>query len=124
MNDAGDSGYAQRPWMMTPILGAEPNTPEEYYTRRHCSTRNVVERCFGILKTRFRCLLAHRVMHYDPLKAGKIVNACVVLHNFINDTQIAIDEEAMTLDHQHQPVDVRHEIQHNNVTRQVYIHNG
>ncbi|CAH0720890.1 unnamed protein product, partial [Brenthis ino] len=32
----GDSGYAQRPWMMTPIIGAAPGSPEEYYTDLHC----------------------------------------------------------------------------------------
>lgn len=30
---------------------------------------------------RFRCLLKHRVLHYTPTTAGRIVNACSVLHN-------------------------------------------
>lgn len=70
--------------MMTPILGAAPGSPAEYYTNQHCRVRNTVERCIGVLKSRWRCLLAHRVLHYDPVKAAKIVNACVVLHNIAN----------------------------------------
>lgn len=51
--------------MMTPIIGAAPGSPEEYYTELHCRARNTVERCIGVLKSRWRCLLAHRVLHYD-----------------------------------------------------------
>lgn len=32
----------------------------------------------------FRCLLVARALHYNPIKAGKIVNACCVLHNIAN----------------------------------------
>lgn len=99
----GDSGYAQRDWMMTPILHAAPNSPEEYYTKRHVGTRNVVERCFGVLKSRFRCLLAHRVMHYDPVKAGKIFNACAVVHNLINDPSFPIENDEIERDNRRQP---------------------
>ncbi|XP_045509508.1 putative nuclease HARBI1 [Colias croceus] len=88
----GDSGYAQRPWMMTPILGAGSGTPEEYYTNLHCRVRNTVEWCIGVLKARWRCLLAHRVLHYDPVTAVKIVNACVVLHNIANMQNAEIPE--------------------------------
>lgn len=70
---------------MQPILNATPNSPEEYYTNVHCKTRNVIERCFGVLKTRWRCLLSQRVLYYQPIKAAKIVNACAVLHNLVND---------------------------------------
>ncbi|XP_048516636.1 putative nuclease HARBI1 [Dendroctonus ponderosae] len=45
------------------------------------SARNVIERCFGVLKQRFRCLLKHRVLHYSPEKAAKIVLSCAILHN-------------------------------------------
>lgn len=67
--------------MMTPILGADENSPQEYYTQRQTSVRSLIERVNGTLKMRFRCLLKHRVLHYDPVKAAKIANACCVLHN-------------------------------------------
>lgn len=81
MNFSGDSGYPLRPWLLTPILDAVPGSREEIYTRRHIQARNCIERCFGLLKSRWRCLLRHRTLHYHPVKAGKIVLACSVLHN-------------------------------------------
>lgn len=77
----GDSGYPQRPWLMTPILNSEPGSQEDTYTRRHVQARSRIERCFGLLKARWRCMLRHRVLHYHPEMASKIINACCVLHN-------------------------------------------
>ncbi|KAL0818798.1 hypothetical protein ABMA28_008125 [Loxostege sticticalis] len=77
---------------MTPILGAAPGIPEEHYTTLHCRVRNTVERCIGVLKECWRCFLAHRVLHYDPIMSGKIVNACIVLHNIANASRIALPE--------------------------------
>lgn len=92
----GDSGYPLQPWLMTPIPGALAGTPEGIYTSRHSSARNVVERCFGVLKQRFRCLLKDRVLHYDHRMAGLITYACVVLHNICRMHNLPqIDEEAI-----------------------------
>ncbi|KAF9793743.1 hypothetical protein SFRURICE_003567 [Spodoptera frugiperda] len=77
----GDSGYALRRYMMTPIVNTSPGSPEASYTYLHTKTRNIVERTIGLLKARFRCLLVHRVLHYSPIVAASIVNACTVLHN-------------------------------------------
>ncbi|XP_017479894.1 PREDICTED: putative nuclease HARBI1 isoform X1 [Rhagoletis zephyria] len=51
----GDSGYPLQPWLMTPI-SATSCTAEERYNIAHKSTRALVERCIGLLKSRFRCL--------------------------------------------------------------------
>lgn len=67
--------------MMTPIVDAPEGSPQQYYTKLHCSARNTVERTIGVLKNRWRCLLRHRVLHYHPDVAAKIINACCVLHN-------------------------------------------
>ncbi|CAB3221877.1 unnamed protein product [Arctia plantaginis] len=80
----GDSGYPLRKWMMTPILNTTEGTPQQYYYDLHVTARNTVERCIGVLKARFRCLLAARALHYAPNTAGQIVNACCVLHNIAN----------------------------------------
>lgn len=77
----GDSGYPLEPWLLTPIENADINTPEGQYTQAHIKARNCIERCFGVLKQRFRCLLKHRILHYDPVRAAKIIYSCVVLHN-------------------------------------------
>lgn len=66
---------------MTPIHNPAPGSPEERYNTAQMSIRSQIERCNGILKNRFRCLLKHRVLHYTPERASTIINACVVLHN-------------------------------------------
>ncbi len=57
----------------------------------HTKLRNVVERCNGLLKGRFRCLLKHRTMHYQPSVASKIINACACLHNWCIENNIDSD---------------------------------
>jgi len=68
---------------MLPLPHAEEGTPEYYYTKLHCQCRNAVERCIGVLKARWRCLLCDRTLHYEPTFVGFIVNACAVLHNIL-----------------------------------------
>nr|CAI5826194.1 unnamed protein product [Callosobruchus analis] len=78
----GDSGYPLRPWLLTPLqYETQPNSPEDRYNNAHKVTRCTIERCNGVLKSRFRCLLRHRVLHYGPETASQITNACAVLHN-------------------------------------------
>ncbi|XP_059058955.1 putative nuclease HARBI1 [Achroia grisella] len=86
----GDSGFTQKAYMMTPILKYEEGSPEEYYTKIHHRTHSIMQRCIVTLKSRWKCLLPHRVLHYNPAKAGKIVNACAVLNNIANSYNIAI----------------------------------
>jgi len=51
----GDSGYACRPFLMTPYIN-----PVERHQRRynssHASTRSAIERTFGVWKRRFHVL--------------------------------------------------------------------
>lgn len=77
----GDSGYPQQPWLMTPVPNPPPGSPQERYNQRHAITRNSIERCIGVLKSRFRCLSIERKLRYSPEKAGNIATACAVLHN-------------------------------------------
>lgn len=86
----GDSGYPLRPTLMTPIVDTEPDSPQRYYTDMHCRVRNTVERCIGLIKSRFRCLLVDRKLHYHPTMAGYITNACVVLHNIANTARLPV----------------------------------
>jgi len=77
----GDSGYSLRSWMMTPVLDAVPDSPEASYNTKQMKCRSLIEQCNGLLKMRFRCLLKHKVLHYSPPIASKIINTCCILHN-------------------------------------------
>ncbi|XP_029178453.1 putative nuclease HARBI1 [Nylanderia fulva] len=90
----GDSGYALRPWMMTPIMDNNLNIATRRYNDRQKSTRSLIERCNGVLKMRFRCLLKHRVLHYRPDVCSKIINACTILHNMCIHDKVPLPDEA------------------------------
>lgn len=85
---AGDSGYALRPWLLTPVINAAQRSPEDRYNVAHRRIRSLIERTNGLLKMRFRCLLKHRILHYKPDVASRIVNACVVLHNMCIEEKV------------------------------------
>ena len=77
----GDSGYPLRSWLMTPIN--HPHSPAEHtYNAAHKTTRCVIERCFRILKSRFR-ILDHTggTLCHKPAKVCKIILTCCILHN-------------------------------------------
>lgn len=47
------------------------------------STRTLVERMIGVLKTRFRCIMGERQLRYHQTKVSKIIHTCATLHNFL-----------------------------------------
>ncbi|KAF3959377.1 hypothetical protein CMV_015805 [Castanea mollissima] len=49
--------------------------------RLHSSLRNVIERCFGVLKARFPIL--KMMPRYKPCRQGNVMRACCTIHNFI-----------------------------------------
>ncbi|GBN64757.1 Putative nuclease HARBI1 [Araneus ventricosus] len=77
----GDAAYPLKPWLMTPISNADEDSSSARYNDAHTWARNTIERCNGLLKSRFRCCQRSRQLHYSPEKAGLIINACAVLHN-------------------------------------------
>jgi len=77
----GDDGYGLEPWLFTPLKHEVAGSPRYQYNEDLCSARSCVERLFGVWKSVFRCLSAQRQLMYEPDMAGKIVNACAVLHN-------------------------------------------
>ncbi|OWF49490.1 nuclease HARBI1 [Mizuhopecten yessoensis] len=88
----GDSGYPLKEWLMTPINNPRPGQ-EERYNSAHCRTRNVVERAFGVLKARFRCL--HKTggsLPYHPQKCAKIIECAIRLHNLAIDHRVPLME--------------------------------
>jgi len=78
---------------MTPLPHYREGTRQFKYTIKHCKARNVVERFFGVFKSVWRCLSYQRVLMYSPDMAGKIVNACAVLHNMRINYRVPVEEE-------------------------------
>ncbi|XP_061585772.1 putative nuclease HARBI1 isoform X2 [Cololabis saira] len=55
---------------------------ERRYTSAQTKTRNIVERCIGVVKSRFRCIdRSGGVLQYTPEKACKIITSAFILHN-------------------------------------------
>lgn len=96
----GDSGYPLEPWLLTPV--SQPTSrQEEKFNAMQIRARNSVERAFGVLKSRFRCVHKNRVLHYRPDKAAIIFYSCAILHNMMvdcglndeHDDDVIYDEE-------------------------------
>ncbi|XP_054918576.1 putative nuclease HARBI1 [Dermacentor andersoni] len=78
----------RRLWVSLGALAADASArtpswryPEGRFNKAHASMRNVVERCIGVLKSRFGCLQHYRTMLYSPDRAAAIIGACAALHN-------------------------------------------
>lgn len=115
----GDSGYPCTPYLITPIL--RPSTNEEQlYNHHHIRTRNVVERCFGIWKQRFRILLEVMRGSYTTIKTTIV--ACAVLHNL----SIIFNEEQaiMHLQHEDEESDIVMDDDVAVITRNQFIENN
>jgi hypothetical protein len=94
----GDSGYALKPYLITPLLNPA-NPQEERFNRAQMRSRVVIEQTFGILKRRFTCL--HDGLRVNPQRACEYVVACAVLHNFgiaANDILPPVDNDALNPD--------------------------
>ncbi|KAK2868835.1 hypothetical protein Q7C36_000706 [Tachysurus vachellii] len=65
----GDSGYAQNNFLFTPS------------SCTHIRTRGIVERMFGVWKSRFQCL--RRTLRFEPRRCCIVIIAAAVLHNYI-----------------------------------------
>ncbi|KAJ1089568.1 hypothetical protein NDU88_002719 [Pleurodeles waltl] len=76
-----DQGYGIQPWIMTPF-GNPSTAAERAYNEAHRRTRSIVERTFGILKSRFRCLdITGGSLLYSPEMVCRIILTCAILHN-------------------------------------------
>ncbi|XP_024019308.1 uncharacterized protein LOC112090976 [Morus notabilis] len=61
--------------------GTQPRNAQEYFNMKHSHARNVIERCFGLLNSRWVILCSPS---FFPIKTqNRIILACCLLHNFI-----------------------------------------
>lgn len=87
--------------------GAHPVSAEEYFNMKHSQARNVIERCFGLLKMRWGIL--RNTTWYRRKAVSRIILACALMHNFIR-TYMTIDPmESLIGD------DVQEDISENNI---------
>nr|XP_034591814.1 protein ALP1-like [Setaria viridis] len=93
-----DSGYPNRTGYLAPYKGIKYHLPEfrsgpmpkgmkETFNYAHSSLRNVIERSFGVLKMKWRILLG--IPSFPMHKQSKIIVACMALHNFIRENDMA-----------------------------------
>ncbi|CAG2256750.1 HARBI1 [Mytilus edulis] len=95
----GDSGYACKPYLVTPYLRPSDQS-QERYNGSHCRTRVTIERAFGWWKRRFHCLHGELRMHPERLAHNDALHcfkgACAVLHNLailLREPQLDQDQD-------------------------------
>ncbi|KAL2466949.1 putative harbinger transposase-derived nuclease [Abeliophyllum distichum] len=95
-----DSGYPNMPGFLAPYRGQRYHLRdyvgrgrlrenEELFNYRHSSCRNIIERCIGVLKTRFPILKF--ITNYPLTRQRQIPTACCTIHNFIRQ-ELALDK--------------------------------
>ena len=90
----GDNGYACKDYLLTPLL--QPSTNQQIrYNESHKSTRNTVERCIGLLKSKFRCLSQDSKMRLKLDTALIVTVVCAILHNLSLSNEQDIRQKLM-----------------------------
>ena len=94
----GDSSFAERPFMRTPIVAPDTRA-KKFYNYKHSGMRSRIENAFGRLKWKFPALRTGLLFALPncPL----IIGACVVLYNFILEYEgasgcVDIRDDALT----------------------------
>ena len=80
----GDGGYpclSEPIGLITPYREPVRNPVERRFNKIHAKARSVIERAFGILKTRWRSLF-FKALEVQPAFAVKVIACCAILHNF------------------------------------------
>ncbi|XP_074558495.1 protein ANTAGONIST OF LIKE HETEROCHROMATIN PROTEIN 1-like [Curcuma longa] len=109
-----DAGYTNGQGFLAPYRGTRyhvqewaqgsraPQNYQEYFNKKHSSARNIIERCFGLLKKRWTIL---RSPSFYPIKTqNRIIIACCLLQNFIRMNMDSDPEENTTIEPEHMPV--------------------
>ncbi|XP_041435666.1 uncharacterized protein LOC108706783 isoform X3 [Xenopus laevis] len=87
----GDDAYPLTEYLLTPVKDAKTKA-EEQYNAAHKLAHSIIERTFGSIKSRFRCLdRSGGVLQYSPEKGAQIILACCILHNLAVSRNLHVD---------------------------------
>lgn len=87
----GDKAYPMLPWIVKPYPDRGLNAEQVSFNYRQSQARMVVERAFGRLKGRWRCLIKPQDHHITLV--SQVTAACCVLHNLCEEQNEEFDEE-------------------------------
>ena len=88
----GDATYTLEPYMMTPYKDTGVlNASQRNYNYKHSVTRNIIERAFTLLKSRFPRLKLVELKNMEEL-CSYIIAVCT-LHNFALYEEIRLGDE-------------------------------
>ncbi|KAJ1123025.1 hypothetical protein NDU88_001498 [Pleurodeles waltl] len=89
----GDSGYPSLSWLLTPVRNPRTRA-EERDNEAQGRTQKIIQRTFGLLKARFRCLhMTGGSLFYSPKKVCQIIVACCMLQNLALRQQVPFLQE-------------------------------
>ena len=93
----GDAAYPLLPWLLKPFReGRDLTEAQTNFNYRHSQARMTVERAFGRLKGRWRCLLKRCDAHISYVSS--IISACCVLHNYCEMSNEEWEDEEVAID--------------------------
>ena len=92
----GDGAYRPVRWILKPYTRHNNLTRAQRHFNSHvCKARALVERAFGILKVRWRCL--YKMMEQNIENVPSIIIACCVLHNICQERNERLRDEDLQL---------------------------
>lgn len=97
-----DAGYCNAKGFLAPYRGQRyhlnefdghrPQTAQEFYNMKHSKARNCIEKCFGLLKGRWKILASPSFFSIQT--QVRIIMACCLLHNLIRQNMSVDPQEA------------------------------
>lgn len=91
----GDEAFGLHKHLLRPFGGTHLTLEKRVFNYRLCRARRYVECAFGILTNKWRVF--HRALNVHPDFAVDIVNACIVLHNFVRERDGYLVDDTTTI---------------------------
>lgn len=87
----GDPAYPLRPWLLTPFPAGALTAAQQRFNYRLSKARVIIERAFGKLKSRWRCLL--KQLEESTNRVPQTIITCCILHNICIRMDDQLDED-------------------------------